>query len=43
MINLIGTYECKSDAKGRIMLPSALKKTINANNARWFCDKKECF
>ncbi len=28
MINLIGTYECKSDAKGRIMLPSALKKQL---------------
>ena len=28
MINLIGTYECKSDAKGRVMLPSALKKQL---------------
>ena len=28
VINLIGTYECKSDAKGRIMLPSALKKQL---------------
>ena len=28
MINLIGTYECKSDAKGRIMLPSALKQQL---------------
>ena len=28
MINLLGTYECKSDAKGRIMLPSALKKQL---------------
>ena len=28
MLNLIGTYECKSDAKGRIMLPSALKKQL---------------
>ena len=25
---LIGTYECKADAKGRIMLPSALKKQL---------------
>ncbi len=28
MINLIGTYECKSDTKGRVMLPSALKKQL---------------
>lgn len=28
MINLIGTYECKIDAKGRLMLPSALKKQL---------------
>lgn len=28
MINLIGEYECKMDAKGRIMLPSGLKKQI---------------
>ncbi|HET8808819.1 MAG TPA: division/cell wall cluster transcriptional repressor MraZ [Flavobacteriaceae bacterium] len=26
MVNLVGTYECKIDAKGRVMLPSALKK-----------------
>ncbi len=28
MINLIGTYECKIDAKGRVMLPAALKKQL---------------
>jgi len=28
VINLIGTYECKIDAKGRVMLPSALKKQL---------------
>jgi MraZ protein len=28
MINLIGEYECKLDAKGRIMLPSGLKKQM---------------
>lgn len=28
MINLIGVYECKADAKGRIMLPSGLKKQL---------------
>ncbi len=28
MINLIGTYECKADVKGRLMLSSALKKQL---------------
>ena len=28
MINIVGTYECKADAKGRIMLPVALKKQL---------------
>lgn len=28
MLNLIGTYECKIDAKGRLMLPSAFKKQL---------------
>lgn len=28
MNSLIGTYECKVDAKGRLMLPSAIKKQL---------------
>lgn len=28
MNSLIGTYECKADAKGRLMLPVALKKQL---------------
>ena len=28
MLNLIGVYECKMDAKGRISLPAALKKQL---------------
>lgn len=28
MINLIGTYECKADAKGRVAISSALKKQL---------------
>lgn len=28
MINLIGTYECKADVKGRLMISSALKKQL---------------
>ncbi|CAA0154271.1 Transcriptional regulator MraZ [Tenacibaculum maritimum] len=30
MINLIGTYECKIDAKGRMMFSSAFKKQLSA-------------
>lgn len=28
VVNLVGTYECKIDAKGRLMVPSALKKQL---------------
>ena len=28
MVNLIGTYDCKVDLKGRLMVPSALKKQL---------------
>ena len=28
MLNLIGEYECKLDAKGRIMLPAVLKRQL---------------
>ena len=28
VVNLIGTYECKDDAKGRLMLPAAYKKQL---------------
>ena len=27
-MNLIGTYECKIDAKGRLMVPAAIKKQL---------------
>jgi len=35
MANLIGEYDCKLDAKGRIMMPVALKKQLSpdANNS----------
>ena len=26
--HLVGTYECKADAKGRIMMPIAIKKQL---------------
>ena len=31
MVNLIGTYQCKADVKGRLMLPIALKKQLGIN------------
>ncbi len=43
MINLIGTYECKSDAKGRLMLPNVLKKQMASVLAEGFVLKRSVF
>ena len=43
VINLIGTYECKTDAKGRVMLPSALKKQMAAIMTDGFVIKRSVF
>lgn len=43
MINLIGTYECKIDAKGRLMLPSALKKQLLPMLENGFVLKRSVF
>lgn len=43
MINLIGTYECKADAKGRIMFPSAFKKQVSPILQEGFVLKKSVF
>ncbi len=43
MINLIGTYECKIDAKGRVMLPSALKKQLLPVLEKGFVLKRSVF
>jgi len=43
VINLIGTYECKSDAKGRIMLPSTLKKQLSPVMQDGFVIKRSVF
>ncbi len=40
---LIGTYECKADAKGRIMLPSALKKQLAPVVQKGFVLKRAVF
>ena len=43
MTNLIGTYECKADAKGRIMFPSALKKQLQKVIGDGFVIKRSVF
>lgn len=43
MINLIGTYECKADAKGRLMLSSAFKKQLSAVLQEGFVVKRAVF
>ena len=43
MINVIGTYECKADAKGRVMLPSALKKQLKNVMSDGFVIKRSVF
>ena len=43
MVNLIGTYECKADAKGRLMLPSQLKKQLNTVLDQGFVIKRAVF
>ncbi|CAM4221380.1 division/cell wall cluster transcriptional repressor MraZ [Gillisia limnaea] len=43
MVNLIGTYECKVDAKGRLMVPSALKKQLSPLLQDGFVLKRSVF
>jgi len=43
LINLIGTYECKSDAKGRLMLPTMLKKQLTNTIKDGFVLKRSVF
>ncbi|MGB5243099.1 MAG: division/cell wall cluster transcriptional repressor MraZ [Lutimonas sp.] len=43
MVNLIGTYECKADAKGRLMLPVPLKKQLSAILEQGFVLKRSVF
>ena len=43
MVNLIGTYECKADIKGRLMLPSQLKKQLNSVLEGGFVLKRAVF
>jgi transcriptional regulator MraZ len=41
--SLIGTYECKVDAKGRLMLPSSLKKQLSSSMQKGFVLKRAVF
>ena len=43
MLNLIGTYECKADAKGRLMVPSPLKKQLTPVMTEGFVIKRAVF
>ncbi len=43
MSHLIGTYECKADAKGRLMVPSALKKQLDPILKEGFVLKRAVF
>lgn len=43
MNSLIGTYECKADAKGRIMLPASLKKQLASIAQSGFVLKRAVF
>jgi len=43
MLNLIGTYNCKADAKGRVMIPSDLKKQLSPIEANGFVVKRAVF
>jgi MraZ protein len=43
VVNLIGTYECKADTKGRLMLPSAIKKQLSSILQNGFVLKRSVF
>ena len=43
MTNIIGTYECKVDQKGRFMFPSSLKKQLKSVIKEGFVIKRSVF
>jgi len=43
LTNFIGTYECKADSKGRLMIPNALKKQLEPLLSRGFVLKRAVF
>tara|TARA_B100001142_G_scaffold165702_1_gene165660 strand:+ start:1854 stop:2327 length:474 start_codon:yes stop_codon:yes gene_type:complete len=42
-VNIIGTYECRVDVKGRFMLPSSLKKQLKSVMKEGFVIKRSVF
>lgn len=43
MLNIIGTYECRVDAKGRLMFPVAFKNQLSEVAAQGFVIKRGIF
>jgi len=43
VLHLIGTYECKADVKGRVMVPAPLKKQLAPAMAAGFVVKRAVF
>ncbi|MCG2432030.1 division/cell wall cluster transcriptional repressor MraZ [Aequorivita xiaoshiensis] len=43
MLNIIGSYECKADAKGRVMVPAPLKKQLSSVVQEGFVIKRAVF
>lgn len=43
MLNLIGTYDCKADVKGRVMVPASLKKQLASVAVSGFVIKRAVF
>ncbi len=43
MVNIIGSYECKLDSKGRLALPSGLKKQLQSIVGEGFVLKRSVF
>ena len=43
MNTIVGTYECKVDSKGRLMMPNPLKKQLNESLKEGFVLKRSVF
>lgn len=43
MLNLLGEYDCKVDAKGRLLLPAGLKKQLNEVAGEGFVVNRNIF
>jgi MraZ protein len=43
MVNILGTYECKVDAKGRLMFPASLKNQMGEAVKQGFVIKRSIF